>query len=61
MSEPEQETTEEPAAQGKESWKDVRAEIAQEPGNHGRFALYLSLAVVLLLAAFFVIRLFVMR
>jgi hypothetical protein len=43
------------------SWKAQRAEIAEEPGNHGRFALGCALAIVIVLAVFFVVRLYVMR
>jgi hypothetical protein len=42
-------------------WKSQRAEIAEEPGNHGRFAFGCSVAVAVVLIAFFVIRMFVMR
>ena len=42
-------------------WKQQRAEIAEEPGNHGRFAFGCSVAVAIALVAFFVLRLFVMR
>jgi hypothetical protein len=42
-------------------WKSQRAEIAEEPGNHGRFALGCSIVVAVVLIGFFVIRLYVMR
>jgi hypothetical protein len=43
------------------TWKEARAEIAQEPGNHGSFAFGCSIAVVVALVAFFVVRVFLMR
>lgn len=42
-------------------WRAQRAEIAEEPGNHGRFAFGCSVAVAVVLVAFFVLRMFVMR
>ena len=41
--------------------REERAEIAREPGGHGRFALACSIAVVVLLTAFFVVRVWVLR
>lgn len=38
-----------------------RAEIAEEPGNHGVFAIGCSIAVIVVLAAFFLVRLLLMR
>ena len=43
------------------TWKEARAEIAREPGNHGSFAFGCSLAVVVALVAFFVVRVLLMR
>ena len=43
------------------TWKEARDEIAKEPGNHGSFAFGCSVAVVVVLAAFFLVRLFLMR
>ena len=42
-------------------WVEQRAEIAEEPGNHGRFALGCSVAIAVVLVSFFVLRLFVLR
>ncbi|MEO7091981.1 MAG: hypothetical protein ABI175_01945 [Polyangiales bacterium] len=42
-------------------WRDQRREIAEEPGNHGRFAFGCSVAVAAVLIAFFVVRMFLMR
>jgi hypothetical protein len=42
------------------TWKEARAEIAQEPGNHGSFAFGCSIAVIVVVAAFFVVRVFLM-
>lgn len=42
-------------------WRAQRAEIAEEPGNHGRFAFGCSIAVAIVLVTFFVVRMFVMR
>jgi hypothetical protein len=70
MSDPAAMTEQEDAAEGsggegppleKTTWKDVRHEIAQEPGNHGRFALWCGLGVVLLLTLFFVVRVWILR
>ena len=58
----EAEPTEEPGESASTpAWKDLRAEIAQEPGNHGRFALGCSIVVAVLLVLFFVVRVFVLR
>ena len=43
------------------SWKEARHEIAKEPGNHGVFAFGCSVAVVLAVAAFFLVRVLLMR
>jgi hypothetical protein len=43
------------------TWKEARAEIAQEPGNHGSFAFGCSIAVIVAVVAFFVVRVFLMR
>ena len=43
------------------TWKEARAEIAQEPGNHGAFAFGCSIAVIVALAAFFLVRVLLMR
>lgn len=42
-------------------WKVQRAEIAEEPGNHGRFAFGCSVAIAVLLAAFWVLRAVIMK
>ena len=42
-------------------WRERRLEIAEEPGNHGSFALWCSVAVVVLAAAFFLVRVVLMR
>ena len=41
--------------------RSERAEIAEEPGNHGVLAMGCGAAVALALIAFFVVRLLVMR
>ena len=41
--------------------RSERAEIAEEPGNHGVLAMGCSAAVALALIAFFVVRLLLMR
>ena len=55
----EDEATERPRAPT--TWKEARAEIAQEPGNHGAFAFGCSIAVVVVVVAFFLVRVLLMR
>ena len=43
------------------SWRELREEIAEEPGNHGRFAMGCAIAVAIALALFFIVRVVALR